>query len=124
MNRTSITLAAGSALLAFALPALAQLPPELAAFDEQVPGDLINLVLALLGKLRGLCGRRDGLELGAARAVDESRAAGIVAGMRCIPGCLNVRHRLGWHFLVERNNARRTRAVGEEFGRVCFEQGG
>ena len=42
MNRTSITLAAGSALLAFALPALAQLPPELAAFDEQVPGDLIN----------------------------------------------------------------------------------
>ena len=42
MNRTSIILAAGSALLAFALPALAQLPPELAAFDEQVPGDLIN----------------------------------------------------------------------------------
>lgn len=42
MKCTSITLAAGSALLAIALPALAQLPPELAAFDEQVPGDLIN----------------------------------------------------------------------------------
>lgn len=42
MNRTSITLAAGLALLAPVLPALADLPPELAAFDEQVPGDLIN----------------------------------------------------------------------------------
>lgn len=47
MKRMSITLAArsallGPALLALAMPALAKLPPELAAFDEQVPGDLIN----------------------------------------------------------------------------------
>lgn len=42
MTRFSITLATGAALLALAAPTLAQLPPELAAFDEQVPGDLIN----------------------------------------------------------------------------------
>lgn len=40
MKRQTLTLTA--ALLALAAPALAQLPPELAAFDAQVPGDLIN----------------------------------------------------------------------------------
>ncbi len=42
MNQFRIALAAGAALLCFAGPATAQLPPELAAFDAQVPGDLIN----------------------------------------------------------------------------------
>lgn len=42
MNRSLIALAAGAALLVPAVSALAQLPPELAAFDEQVPGDLVN----------------------------------------------------------------------------------
>ena len=42
MNSRRITLVAGAALLALACPAAAQLPSELAAFDEQVPGDLIN----------------------------------------------------------------------------------
>lgn len=42
MNHHRIILAAGAALLALAAPTNAQLPPELAAFDEQVPGDLIN----------------------------------------------------------------------------------
>jgi hypothetical protein len=39
-HRQPLSLAA--ALLALATPAGAELPPELAAFDEQVPGDLIN----------------------------------------------------------------------------------
>lgn len=42
MIRHTLALCAGTALLALAAPAAAQLPPELAAFDEQVPGDLIN----------------------------------------------------------------------------------
>lgn len=42
MNHHRILLATGAALLALAGPIAAQLPPELAAFDEQVPGDLIN----------------------------------------------------------------------------------
>ncbi len=42
MKRNVITFAAGAALLALAAPAAADLPPELKAFDEQVPGDLVN----------------------------------------------------------------------------------
>ncbi|MBA4045267.1 MAG: hypothetical protein C0471_12725 [Erythrobacter sp.] len=44
MNMTTnrIALALGTALLCLSTPLTAQLPPELAAFDEQVPGDLIN----------------------------------------------------------------------------------
>ncbi|WP_296718036.1 hypothetical protein [Erythrobacter sp.] len=42
MNHYRIALATGAALLCIATPVTAQLPPELAAFDEQVPGDLIN----------------------------------------------------------------------------------
>lgn len=42
MIRPSLTLCAGAALLAIAAPAFADLPPELAAFDEQVPGELVN----------------------------------------------------------------------------------
>lgn len=42
MNRFRIALATGATLLGLAAPLTAQLPPELAAFDEQVPGDLIN----------------------------------------------------------------------------------
>ena len=42
MNHHRILLASGAALLALAGPTAAQLPPELVAFDEQVPGDLIN----------------------------------------------------------------------------------
>ncbi len=42
MIRHTLALCAGTALLALAAPAAAQLPRELAAFDEQVPGDLIN----------------------------------------------------------------------------------
>lgn len=42
MNPYRITLAASAALLCITGPLTAQLPPELAAFDQQVPGDLIN----------------------------------------------------------------------------------
>lgn len=42
MKRHAVILAAGPALLALAAAAAAKLPPELAAFDEQVPGDLVN----------------------------------------------------------------------------------
>ncbi len=42
MTTNRIALAAGAALLCIAGPVTAQLPPELAAFDAQVPGDLIN----------------------------------------------------------------------------------
>ncbi|WP_379920685.1 hypothetical protein [Erythrobacter sp. R86502] len=42
MKLTTMTLGAGAVLLALCVPAWAELPPELAAFDEQVPGDLIN----------------------------------------------------------------------------------
>ncbi|KPF63213.1 hypothetical protein [Porphyrobacter sp. AAP60] len=42
MMTNRIALAAGAALLCIAGPVTAQLPPELAAFDAQVPGDLIN----------------------------------------------------------------------------------
>lgn len=42
MTRIRIALTTSAALLWLAAPLTAQLPPELAAFDEQVPGDLIN----------------------------------------------------------------------------------
>ncbi len=42
MTTNRIALALSTALLCLSTPLTAQLPPELAAFDEQVPGDLIN----------------------------------------------------------------------------------
>lgn len=42
MDHRRIAMLAGAALLCLPAPGAAQLPPELAAFDEQVPGDLIN----------------------------------------------------------------------------------
>lgn len=42
IKHRAISLAAGTALLGVAAPVAADLPPELVALDEQLPGDLIN----------------------------------------------------------------------------------